>query len=60
MNFTKLLISCKEKRQGVLNQAFNRDHQEACTHQTNVKEAQNGASRTLEKPINNKDANENQ
>jgi len=23
MNFTKLLTSCKEKRQGVLNQAFN-------------------------------------
>ena len=42
------------------NQAFNQDHQEVCAHQTNVEEAQNGASRTLAKPVNNKDANENQ
>jgi len=27
MNFTNLLTSCEEKRQGVSNQAFNRDHQ---------------------------------
>jgi len=44
----------------VFNQAFNRDHQEACAHQPNVEEAQNGASRILAKPLNNKDANENQ
>jgi len=42
-----------------VNQAFNRDHQEACAHQTNMEEAQNGASRTLVKPMNNKDVNEN-
>ena len=30
MNFTKLLTSCKEKRQGMSNQAFNRDHHKAC------------------------------
>jgi len=60
MNFTKLLTSCNEKRQGVLNQAFNLDYQEACAHQTNVEEAKNGASQTLAKPINNKDTNENQ
>jgi len=60
MNFTKLLTSCKETRQWVSNQAFNRDHQEACAHQTYVEEAQNGISRTLAKQMNNKDANENQ
>jgi len=43
----------------VLNQAFNRDNQYACAHQTNVKEAENGAKRTLVKPMNNTDANEN-
>jgi len=59
MNFTKLLTSYKEKRQGVSKQAFNRDHQEVCAHQKNVEEAKNGASRTLAKPMNNKDANEN-
>jgi len=40
MNFTKLLTSC---RQGVSNQAFNRDNHEACAHQMNVEEAKNGA-----------------
>jgi len=30
MNFKKLLISYKEKRQGVSNQAFNQDNHEAC------------------------------
>ena len=29
MNFTKLLTSCKEKRQGVLNQELKQDHQKA-------------------------------
>jgi len=57
MNFTKLLTSCKEKRQGVSNQALNRDHQEACVHQMNVEAVENGPSRTLAKPMNNKDAN---
>jgi len=59
MNFTKLLTSCKEKRQGVSNQTFNRHLQEVCTHQTNVEEVQNRASQTLAKPMNNKDANKN-
>jgi len=59
MNFTKLITSYKEKRHGVSNQAFNRDHQQACAHQTNMEEAQNGASQTLAKPMNNEDANEN-
>jgi len=31
MNFTKLLTSCKEKRQGLSNQAFNWDNHRACT-----------------------------
>jgi len=35
----------------VSNQAFNRDHQEACTHQMNMEEAQNRASQTLAKPM---------
>jgi len=47
MNFTKLLNSCKER---VSNQAFNRDNHKACARQTNVKEAENRAKRTLAKP----------
>jgi len=38
INFTKLLTSCKEKRQGVSNQAFNQNNHEACACQTNVEE----------------------
>jgi len=43
MNFTKLLTSCKENRQGVSNQTFN------LCNQTNMEEAENGAKRTLSK-----------
>jgi len=53
-----LLTSYKEKKE-VSNQAFNRDNQEACAHQKNMEEAEDGAKRTLAKPMNNKDANEN-
>jgi len=56
MNFKKLLTSCRE---GVLNQAFNRDNHGACARQTNVEEPRNGVKRTLAKPMNNKHANEN-
>jgi len=44
----------------MLNQTFNQDNHEACTHQTNVEEVKNGAKRTLAKQMNNKDASENQ
>jgi len=49
----------REEARGV-EPAFNRNHQEACAHQTNVEEAKNEASRTLEKSMNNKNVNENQ
>jgi len=43
MNFTKLLTFCKRKRQGVSNQAFNRENHRACARQMNLKEVGNGA-----------------
>jgi len=53
MNFTKLLTSCKEKRQGC------RTKHSTWARQTNMEEVENGVKRTLAKPMNNKDSNEN-